>query len=230
MQLRSILSFACAVVSSLAIVGSAGTASAAGVMRITEWMYSGDEFIEFSNVGDDSIDLTGWSYDDDSRLAGTVSLSAFGIVNAGEIVILSESAATAFRTAWGLAASVDVIGGNLTNIGRADELNLFDATNTLVDRLTYNDQIIGGPRTQNLSANIALANLGLNLANLALASSVGDAFGSYASSASFPGNPGQYAAIPEPTTATLMILGLGGLAAASRRTSSSSRTAKEAGR
>ncbi len=223
MQLRFILS-ACVFGLSLAIFGSTGTASAAGLMRITEWMYSGDEFIEFSNVGDASIDLTGWSYDDDSRLAGTVSLSAFGIVYVGESVVLSEVAATTFRTAWGLGASVDVIGGNLTNLGRADEVNLFDASNALVDRLTYNDQIIGGPRTQNLSANIALANLGLNQANLAVASVPGDLYGSTLSTSSFPGNPGLYLPIPEPTTAMLMGLGLFGLALAGRRTGSSPRS------
>ena len=99
MQLRSISSFACAFGLALAIFGSAGVATAAGVMRITEWMYNGDEFIEFTNVGDASIDLKGWSFDDDSRLAGTVSLSAFGLVDVGESVILSEFDAVTFRAA-----------------------------------------------------------------------------------------------------------------------------------
>lgn len=212
MQLRSISTFAGVLSLSLAIFGSAGSASAAGIMRITEWMYSGDEFIEFTNVGDDSIDLTGWSFDDDSRISGTVSLSAFGLVRAGESVILAEVSEELFRSSWGLDASIRIIGDNTANLGRADEINLYDASNTLVDRLTYNDQIIGGPRTQNLSASIALENLGLNAANLAIASFVGDAYGSYASTAGFVANPGFYAPIPEPTTATLMGLGLLGLA------------------
>lgn len=215
MQLRSISSFAFGL--SLVIFSSAGTASAAGVMRITEWMYNGDEFIEFTNVGDASIDLTGWSFDDNSRAPGSVSLSAFGLVGAGESVILSEFDAATFRANWGLAASVDVIGSNTNNLGRADELNLYDGSSALVDRLTYDDATLGGPRTQNLSANIALANLGLNLANLAVASVNGDAYGSYLSTSAFPGNPGQYLPIPEPATATLMGLGLLGLSAASRR-------------
>ena len=100
----------------------------------------------------------------------------------------------------------------------------------LVDRLTYNDQLIGGPRTINLSANIALANLGLNRADLAVASFVGDAYGSTASTATFPGNPGQYLPIPEPGTALLMGLGLVGLAAGSHRAGARGRVAGEASR
>lgn len=223
MQLRSISSSACALGLSLAILGPVGAASALGVMRITEWMYNGDEFIEFTNVGDASVDMTGWSFDDNSRAAGSVSLSAFGLVAVGESVILSEFDAVTFRANWGLAPSVDVIGSNTNNLGRADELNLYDGSSALVDRLTYDDATIGGPRTQNLSANIALANLGLNLANLAVASVNGDAYGSYLSAppAGFPANPGQYLPIPEPTTVTLMGLGLLGLTGASRRLGSS---------
>lgn len=212
MKLRSAAAFAVSSFVSLATFASAGSASAVGVMRITEWMYSGDEFVEFTNVGDAAIDLAGWSFDDDSRLPGTVSLSAFGLVAPGESVILAEVAAPTFRASWSLAPSIDVIGSNATNLGRADEINLYDASNALVDRLTYNDQIIGGPRTLNLSANIALANLGLNRADLALASFAGDGFGSTLGTAGFPANPGQYLPIPEPGQALLLGLGLAGLA------------------
>lgn len=230
MQLRPVFSCACVFGVAVAIFASAGGASAAGVMRITEWMYNGDEFIEFTNVGDDSIDLTGWSFDDDSRLAGTVPLSAFGLVDAGESVVLAELDAVTFRAAWGLDGSVAVLGGNATNLGRADEINLFDAGGVLVDRLTYDDQLLGGPRTINLSASIALANLGSNRADLAVASFVGDAFGSTASTATFPGNPGRYLPIPEPGTALLMSLGLAGLAAGSHRAGARGRVAGEASR
>jgi hypothetical protein len=67
---------------------TAGTANAQ--MRITEWMYNGaTEFMEFTNVGASSIDMTGWSYDDSDRVPGSVDLTAFGSVAAGESVILT---------------------------------------------------------------------------------------------------------------------------------------------
>ncbi|WP_164473232.1 lamin tail domain-containing protein, partial [Clostridium sp. E02] len=124
-------------------------------MQITEFMYQGanGEFIEFTNVGTAPVDLTGWSFDDDSRLAGTVDLSAFGAVQPGESVILAEASEAEFRAAWGLYASFKVVGGLTTNLGRADEINLFDASGNLVDRLTYSDQTFPGtPRTQGISA------------------------------------------------------------------------------
>ena len=66
-----------------------GVASAQ--MRITEWSYQGanGEFVEFTNVGATPIDMTGWSFDDDSRTPGSQSLSTFGTVNPGVSVVLT---------------------------------------------------------------------------------------------------------------------------------------------
>jgi predicted extracellular nuclease len=144
----------------LAVLGPAQTAGAVGIIRITEWMYNGDEFVELTNVGDASVDFTGWSFDDNSRTAGSFSLAGLGNVAAGQSVILSEVAAATFRANWSLALSVSVVGGNTHNLGRADEINIYDDADQLVDRLTYDDQTIGGPRTLDVSGNIAFANLG----------------------------------------------------------------------
>ncbi len=178
-------------------------------MRITEYMYSGanGEFIEFTNVGSAPVDMTGWSFDDDSEIAGTVDLSAFGTVAAGESVILTETNAADFRTAWSLCDNVKVIGGNATNLGRDDEINLFDASSQLVDRLKYGDDTLGGPRTQNKSAWVSAAGLGANIIVDWTLSAVGDGETSIASAGGDIGSPGKSARASVPFTACPVLAG-----------------------
>ncbi|MGH7244831.1 MAG: lamin tail domain-containing protein [Phycisphaerales bacterium] len=193
--------------------------NAMGAIRITEWMYNGAggtarEFVEITNLGASAVDMTGWSFDDNTRTAGSFLLNDIGMLNAGESAIITEQAAAAFRSAWGLGASIKVAGGNTNNLGRADEINIYDNLSNLIDRLTYDDQTIGGPRTQGFSGNIAFANLGANAANLAVISSVGDAYGSVLSGSGDVGNPGTYA-VPAP--GVLALAAMGGAVASRRR-------------
>ena len=204
-----------------ALMAGFAAALANADIYITEWMYSGDsgEFVELTNVGSTSVDMTNWSYDDSSATPGSEDLSAFGVVAAGESVILTEATAADFRTAWGLSASVKVIGGIANNLGRGDEINIYDASNALVDRLTYEDNgAAGGPRTQNASGNpLSLGVLGTNDAPQWVLSTVGDSYGSYESSVATSnniGNPGTFA-LPEP--ASLILMAAGGLMMARRR-------------
>jgi hypothetical protein len=112
--------------------------------------------------------------------------------------------------------TVKVIGGNANNLGRSDEINLYDKTNALVDRLTYNDQGSGnakGPRTNSVSGNpITLADVGTNNASRWVLSSVSptvDRYGSFTSTLGEIGNPGAYVdAVPEPGTIAILIGGL----------------------
>lgn len=188
------------VLTALVPVASAG-------MYITEWMYDGvaasQEFIEFTNVGTTPVDITGWSFDDDSRVPFTVDLSAFGVVAPGQSVVLTEADAGAFATEWSLMG-VAIIGGNTTNLGRNDEINLFDAGGVLVDRLTYGDQTFPGTiRAKGASGNPGTpAALGANDVWQWVLASVGDTFGSYASASGNIGNPGVY--VPEPTAAVAL--------------------------
>jgi predicted extracellular nuclease len=193
-------------------------ASAGASIRITEWAYQGadGEFIEFTNIGIAPIDMTGWSFDDDSGTPGVFDLSAAGSLAPGESMVLTEAAEADFRLAWGIDPSITVLGDLTTNLGRNDEINLFDALDALIDRLTFGDQNFPGTiRTQNRSGNpLSAAALGANDVSQWGLSSVGDAFGSYTSAGGDIGNPGASIYVPEP--ASLGLLMIGGLAALRR--------------
>jgi MYXO-CTERM domain-containing protein len=200
----------------LAALALSSVSMAAGQIVITEWMYSGSdgEFIELTNIGDMAVDLTGWSYDDDSQTPGVLDLSAAGSVAAGQSIILSEESVAFFRAQWGLDNSVVVIGDYTNNLGRNDEINIFDNNGLLVDRLTYGDETVGSIRTQNISGWTTVENLGTNNAAAWFFSSVGDLQGSYLSAGGDLGNPGSYI-VPAPGAAAL--LGLGALVTGRRR-------------
>ena len=98
-----------------ALLVSAAGASAS--IRITEYMYQGTnggadaiaEFFEITNLSAAPVDLTGWSIDDNSRTAGSQSISALGILAVGESAVITEMAEATFRTRWNLGASIKVL-------------------------------------------------------------------------------------------------------------------------
>ncbi|MBK1881576.1 lamin tail domain-containing protein [Luteolibacter pohnpeiensis] len=186
-------------------------------MVITEWMYSGDdgEYIEFTNTGDTAIDLTGWSYDDDSETPGGFDLSAFGVVQPGQSVIITEADAADFIAAWSLDSSVLVLGGYTNSLGRNDEINLYDGT-TLVDQLTFGDEDFAGSiRTQGVSGVTDPSNYGTNDVASWYLSSETDGI-SWTSANGDVGSPG-VAVVPEPTVSLLSGLAISFLAFGRKR-------------
>ncbi|HMN96522.1 MAG TPA: CotH kinase family protein [Phycisphaerales bacterium] len=192
------------VASSVVAVSVGAVHGDAPQVRITEWMYAGSsaiggEFIEFTNLGSAPVDMTGWSIDDDHRIPGAFSLSAIGIVLPGESVIVTEDPAESFRADWSLPPSVRIVGdlGNPlgNNLGRNDEINLFDGSGALVDRLTYGDQDFpGSVRTRWFSGLPAsLDSLGANDPYAWILAFDGDAHGSWTSANGDVGNPGVFA-------------------------------------
>lgn len=183
---------------------------------ITEWMYKGGggEFVELTNAGNTDVDVTGWSYDDDSRTPGVFDLSDFGIIAAGESVIFTEANVSDFRTEWGLNASVKVLGLVENNIGKSDEINIYDGSGSLVDRLTYEGDTI---KTEGFSGNPQTeAALGANDDSLWVLAYTGDQFGSWVSSFAAVGNPGSYNPVPVPGAFSLMAFGILALAGLKR--------------
>ena len=212
----------------LALALAAATPALAQV-QITEWMYSGNsgEYIEFTNLGSTAIDFAGWVYDDDSRFAsvaaGGFSLSGFGLVGALESVLITQDDATVFRANWGLSASTKVLGGYTNNIGRGDEINLFDAGGNLADRLAYGDVAFPGTiRAQTAGGTpVSIAALGPQtvMAGNWVLSATTDVYVSVLAASGDVGNPGQFilAAVPEPETYAMLLAGLGIIGAIARR-------------
>lgn len=197
--------------SALALAAALAVSSSAhAAVYITEWAYAAGtgEYVELTNFGPGPVDFAGWSYDDDSRTPGSFDLTGFGLVQPGQSVVFTEATdASAFSAAWSLPPSVLVLANNTNNLGRNDEINIYDASSNLVDRLTFGDQNFPGSlRTQNVGGNIPPAALGLNAPLLAVASVSGDAYGSHASSAGDIGSPGTY--IPEPSSLAICSLAI----------------------
>lgn len=202
--------------------------ASAGSVYITEWAYQGGagEFVELTNLGSTAINFSGWVFDDDSRITnaanGAFNLSSFGTVAAGESVIFTEASASAFRSYWGLSSSVKVIGGVTNNLGRADEINIYDNAGQLVDRLAYGDEAFPGTiRTQTRSGRaVSQAALGANNPALWALSSVGDIEGSWSAGGSIA-SPGRTSftppAVPVPAAAWLFGSALLGLSCARRK-------------
>ena len=145
------------------VVASPAGAAVPGQIVITEWMYnpqlSASEFVEVTNIGGEPVDMTNYSFDDDSHIPGTFSLAALG--DAGPRRVRPDrrgpalTAVADFRPEWGLADSVKIAGPNTNNLGRNDEINIFNGS-ALVDRLDYGDQNFVAPpsasiRTQGIS-------------------------------------------------------------------------------
>lgn len=167
-------------------------------VRITEYMYQGGsgEFVEITNLSDRAVDMKGWSLDDDSDTPGVVSLAAAGVLEPGESMLVVDVAPSAFSLAWGLSG-VTVLGPNTAaNFGRNDQINIYDASGALVDRLDYGDQTYRGTiRTQNKSGQVCSQSIGENDIYAWVLAAAGDEFGSWVATSGDIGSPGSFAAV-----------------------------------
>jgi hypothetical protein len=192
--------------------------SALGVIRITEFMYDGvdKEFFELTNVGSTAIDVTGWSYDDNSAVPGLHFLSIFGVIAPNESVVVTEGSEAIFRNRWRNSPTTRLLTNNHENFTSSDRIHIWDASNTLVDTIATGRS---GLRADGVSATTSIENLGQN--NIAgwYFSSLGDRDRSYLSLNGNLGSPGIFnpAPVPEPATLVLLSSGLATLVARKRR-------------
>jgi hypothetical protein len=95
------------------------------------------EWCEIYNAGNKAIDLTGWSFADNT--SGGV-INTFGVIEAGAFMIIAKDA-QAWVSAWGLGQVGSTVhewtGGNLSNT--ADSLSLFNAQGAMKAHLSYSD-------------------------------------------------------------------------------------------
>ena len=169
-------------------------------IRITEYMYAGldGEFLELTNIGMNPVDMAGFSFDDNTNLPGTIDLTSFGTVAPGESVIITEAGEATFRTAWNLDPGIKIISGIAIDaaLGRSDTLNIWDGSNSLVDRLQYGDQDFPGTiRTQNSSGWVCDAGLGQNNPHEWFLSFPADIQSSTTSTGGDVGSPGSYTGV-----------------------------------
>ena len=138
-------------------------------------------------------------------------------------MLITEDDTTSFRANWGLSASTKVLGGYTNNIGRGDEINVFDANGNLVDRLAYGDVVYPGTiRAQTAGGTpVSIAALGPQTVMPGdwVLSATTDVYGSVLAASGDVGNPGQFilAAVPEPETYAMLLAGLGIIGAIARR-------------
>ena len=208
-----------------ALAASVASVASANI-RITEVMSSSNgggtptpDWIEVTNYGSSSVDLTGWRIDDGSfNVAVSAALNGITSIAAGESVIFIESAAGAgiagFRTFWGGLSSMQVgyySGSGLGFSSGGDGACLFNGSGSILSQVSF------GAATSGSSFFYGWDAAGvLDSSFNGLVSTVGTIGTQVTFSASSDtGSLGT--AIGVPTPGALALLGLAGLAGRRRR-------------
>lgn len=195
-----------------------GLQTQAGLI-ITEVMSNSDhpggagngDWFEVYNNGTSAMDLTGYSWDDDSALAGTHTFGSVSIAASGFVLVVDEKSSNIDswkNDVWGITAQNVVALGNSTmdfsGLGSGgDSVYLYDASSNQVASVTFGDSDGGGKTfAWDASGNsLGFSADGVNGAFVA----PGDGAGGAGTDIGSPG------VVPEP--GTVAMLGIGGLMA-----------------
>ena len=186
------------------------------------------EWIEITNTGAASVDLSGWIYGDSQDGHFSDPFPAGTSLAAGKSAVIVGQSAAEFKSIWG--PSVQVItytggpAGGISLANNATAINetvaIFDASNILVDDVNYESNISGWPATDGTNVNGQTIYL-LPHAYTATANNIGSSWaesvagvhGAYTalinnpaiSNATAPdiASPGVAVFVPEPSTALL---------------------------
>ena len=98
---------------------------------------------ELFNSGSSAVDLTGYSWDDDTQTAGSADFNGLTLAAGGTLIICGETigAEAAWRSVWGLDGSVAVVNlGNteFQNLGStSDGIYVYDSLSQLVTNVIF---------------------------------------------------------------------------------------------
>ncbi|TWT86197.1 hypothetical protein Mal64_39400 [Pseudobythopirellula maris] len=224
----------------LAALAAILTSPASGEIIISEIFYnlSGSEsgvteWVEITNTGASTVDLSGWVYGDDQDASYSDPFDAGTELAGGASAVITGQEAATFQSIWGAGVQVinfTVAGAN-TGVSLANSASatnetpaIFDAANTLVDAVNYEGGTNGWPAGNGESLYLlpsgftsAANDLGANWG--ASAAGVDGAFTALIvnpdignASAQDVASPGFAAIVPEPAAALLAVLAISGLA------------------
>jgi hypothetical protein len=171
-----------------------------------------DDWFELTNTGLSSIDITGWSWDDDSHTAGSANFGSLTSIGAGQSVIITGEAKgteAAWLTDWGISGVTVVALGNATFQAfgaNGDQVNIYNSSNALVTSVSFGIATQGSSFAWDAGGNsLGISVVGQNGAFKAVLNGGNAAPGP----GQDIGSPGYVSPVPEPGTVALLGAGVG---------------------